>query len=99
MLTIFEFVPFAFRQAIDRVHRIGQTRPVTVHRFSVEDSIEDAIILLQDTKKGLASSVLGEGAEPGAKAGAAAALGAALSSQDLKKLFQRAIELHPKAQK
>ncbi|WFC93720.1 DNA helicase rad5 [Malassezia brasiliensis] len=28
-------------QAVDRIHRVGQTRPVTVHRLLVEDTIED----------------------------------------------------------
>ncbi|KAJ9566020.1 hypothetical protein OSB04_001986 [Centaurea solstitialis] len=34
-------------QAIDRAHRIGQTRPVTVLRLTVKDTIEDRILALQ----------------------------------------------------
>lgn len=34
-------------QAIDRAHRIGQTRPVTVFRFTVKDTVEDRILALQ----------------------------------------------------
>lgn len=34
-------------QAIDRAHRIGQTRPVTVVRFTVKDTVEDRILALQ----------------------------------------------------
>ncbi|WFD36015.1 DNA helicase rad5 [Malassezia cuniculi] len=40
-------------QAVDRVHRIGQTRPVTVHRLLVDDTIEDRIIAIQKRKQDL----------------------------------------------
>src|SRR5690349_7111857 len=35
-------------QAIDRVHRIGQTKPVHVHRFTIKNTIEDRIKQLQE---------------------------------------------------
>ncbi|XWS68430.1 hypothetical protein CRYUN_Cryun04dG0089000 [Craigia yunnanensis] len=38
-------------QAIDRAHRIGQTRPVTVTRITIKDTVEDRILSLQDEKK------------------------------------------------
>jgi len=50
-------------QAIDRVHRIGQTRPVTVTRFVIKNSIEERILQLQERKKLLAKSVLGTQSE------------------------------------
>ena len=34
-------------QAIDRAHRIGQTRDVHVSRFTVKNTIEDRILALQ----------------------------------------------------
>ncbi|CCH45875.1 hypothetical protein BN7_5462 [Wickerhamomyces ciferrii] len=37
-------------QSGDRVHRIGQFRPVKITRFCIEDSIESRIIELQDKK-------------------------------------------------
>ena len=37
-------------QAIDRVHRIGQTRPVKVFQFVCTDTIEDRVIEIQDKK-------------------------------------------------
>lgn len=40
-------------QAVDRVHRIGQTRPVTVHRLLIDDTIEDRIIAIQKRKQAL----------------------------------------------
>lgn len=39
--------PYAEDQAVDRAHRIGQTRPVTVSRFTVKDTVEDRILALQ----------------------------------------------------
>lgn len=38
-------------QAIDRVHRMGQTDPVKVIRFVVERSIEEKMLRIQDRKK------------------------------------------------
>jgi SNF2 family DNA or RNA helicase len=37
-------------QAIDRVHRIGQDKPVKVYKFLIKDTVEDNIIRLQDKK-------------------------------------------------
>lgn len=39
--------PSAEQQAIDRAHRLGQERPVTVVRFIIKDSIEERILDLQ----------------------------------------------------
>lgn len=49
-------------QAHDRCHRIGQTRPVEIHRIIVKDSIDDRILALQERKKGLGDACFGEGA-------------------------------------
>ena len=37
-------------QAIDRIHRLGQTKPVSVFRYLVKDSIENRILLIQKRK-------------------------------------------------
>lgn len=34
-------------QAVDRAHRIGQTRPVTVSRITIKNTVEDRILALQ----------------------------------------------------
>ncbi|MBM4343690.1 MAG: SNF2 helicase associated domain-containing protein [Deltaproteobacteria bacterium] len=50
--------PAVEQQASDRVHRIGQTRPVLVVRLAVEDSVEDQILQLQHRKRYLATSAI-----------------------------------------
>ncbi len=45
-------------QATDRVHRIGQQRPVTVYRLVTEDTVEEKILKLHETKRDLADSLL-----------------------------------------
>ncbi|KNE56052.1 hypothetical protein AMAG_01895 [Allomyces macrogynus ATCC 38327] len=49
------------RQAIDRIYRIGQTRPVTVVRFAMENSVEERVLLLQEKKRKMAEDAFGEG--------------------------------------
>ena len=49
-------------QAADRAHRIGQTRPVLVHRLVAEDTVEERIVSLQTRKRELADAALGKGA-------------------------------------
>ncbi|MGO4255050.1 DEAD/DEAH box helicase [Marmoricola sp. RAF53] len=48
-------------QATDRAYRIGQTRPVQVHRFVTEGTIEQKVGDLLARKRGLADAVLGSG--------------------------------------
>ena len=45
-------------QATDRVHRIGQQRPVTVYRLVTENTVEEKILRLHETKRDLADSLL-----------------------------------------
>ena len=45
-------------QASDRVHRIGQERPVTVYRIVAKDTIEEKIVDLHAFKRDLAESLL-----------------------------------------
>ncbi len=48
-------------QATDRAHRIGQTKPVQVHRLVTRGTIEERIAQLLADKRTLADSVLGRG--------------------------------------
>ncbi|AEE32545.1 unnamed protein product [Arabidopsis thaliana] len=47
-------------QAIDRAHRIGQTRPVTVTRITIKNTVEDRILALQEEKRKMVASAFGE---------------------------------------
>ncbi|MCR2827681.1 DEAD/DEAH box helicase, partial [Microbacterium sp. zg.Y909] len=50
--------PAAESQAVDRTHRIGQTRPVNVYRLVAEGTIEQKVMALQERKARLFQSVL-----------------------------------------
>jgi SNF2 family DNA or RNA helicase len=47
-------------QAIDRAHRIGQTRQVFAYRLIAENTIEEKVLALQAQKRELADSILNE---------------------------------------
>ncbi|MGW6910789.1 DEAD/DEAH box helicase [Streptomyces sp. NPDC054940] len=53
--------PAVEAQATDRAYRIGQTRPVQVHRLIAEGTIEDRIADMLNRKRELADAVLGGG--------------------------------------
>ncbi|MFP3986437.1 DEAD/DEAH box helicase [Streptomyces sp. E11-3] len=53
--------PAVEAQATDRAYRIGQNRPVQVHRLIAEGTIEDRIAEMLERKQVLADSVLGSG--------------------------------------
>ncbi len=50
--------PAVEAQAIDRTHRIGQTRPVFAYRLIARDTVEEKIMALQATKRTLAESII-----------------------------------------
>jgi len=49
-----QFNPAAEAQAVDRVHRLGQDREVTIKRYIMDKSFEEKMLSLQDKKKALA---------------------------------------------
>ena len=53
--------PATEAQAIDRTHRIGQTRNVIVYRLIARDTIEQKVMALQARKAELFASVIDEG--------------------------------------
>lgn len=51
--------PAVMDQAADRAHRIGQPRPVQVHRFASEGTVEERVLQLLAAKREQADLVLG----------------------------------------
>jgi non-specific serine/threonine protein kinase len=52
--------PAVEQQAIDRTHRIGQTKNIFAYRMICKDSIEDKILQLQDRKRILAKDLIAD---------------------------------------
>jgi SNF2 family DNA or RNA helicase len=50
--------PAVERQAVDRSHRIGQTRTVFNYKFITKDTVEEKILALQERKKALADNII-----------------------------------------
>ena len=50
--------PAVEAQAIDRSHRIGQSRHVFAYRLIARDTIEEKILDLQNTKREIASAII-----------------------------------------
>jgi SNF2 family DNA or RNA helicase len=69
--------PATEAQAVDRTHRIGQTRNVMVYRLIAKDTIEEKVMALKARKAELFSSVMDEGN----------AFGTGLDADDIRGLF------------
>ncbi|KAH7930552.1 hypothetical protein BV22DRAFT_1078743 [Leucogyrophana mollusca] len=52
--------PAVENQAVDRIHRLGQTRPVTTVKLIIENSIEARLLEVQRKKTELANMTLGQ---------------------------------------
>ncbi|MHB1290098.1 DEAD/DEAH box helicase, partial [Georgenia sp.] len=70
--------PATEAQAVDRVHRIGQTRSVMVYRLVAKDTIEEKVMALKENKARLFQSVMSD----------AALADAALSADDVRALLE-----------
>ena len=55
-----DFNPENDRQAEDRVHRIGQTKPVTVYKLVTEETVDKDIFDMGERKQVLSRAVLGD---------------------------------------
>jgi len=69
--------PATEAQAVDRTHRIGQTRNVMVYRLVARDTIEEKVMALKARKAELFSSVMDQGN----------VFGAAIDADDIRGLF------------
>ncbi len=70
--------PATEAQAVDRAHRIGQTRPVHVYRLISEETIEEKVMELKERKAELFAQVVdGEGAS-----------GSGITAEDIRALFE-----------
>lgn len=56
--------PAVEAQAVDRAHRIGQTRPVFAYRLIARDTVEEKILELQRDKRQLAEAIISADAGP-----------------------------------
>lgn len=54
--------PAVEQQAIDRTHRIGQTKNIFAYRMICKDTIEDKILQLQEKKRALAKDIIADDA-------------------------------------
>ena len=52
--------PAVEAQAVDRAHRIGQTKQVFACRLIARDTVEEKVLELQKTKRDLAAAIIGE---------------------------------------
>jgi superfamily II DNA or RNA helicase len=51
--------PAVEAQAVDRTHRIGQTRQIFAYRLIARDTVEEKVLRLQETKRNLADAIIG----------------------------------------
>ena len=52
--------PAVEAQAVDRTHRIGQTRSVFAYRLIAKDTVEEKVLALQDTKREIADAIINQ---------------------------------------
>jgi superfamily II DNA or RNA helicase len=69
--------PAVEQQAVDRTHRIGQSKQVIVYRLIAKDTIEEKVMALKARKSKLFASMMDEGS----------AFSGAITADDIKELF------------
>lgn len=69
--------PQVERQAMDRAHRIGQTKSVNVYKLVTQNAVEEKVVALQERKQAIFDAIMQENAEAMA----------ALTWEDVRALF------------
>jgi SNF2 family DNA or RNA helicase len=70
--------PAVETQAADRAYRIGQTRPVFVYKLIAQDTVEERVLELQQSKQDLFNAIITP--EP--------AIFREMKQEDLRRLFE-----------
>lgn len=78
--------PALEEQAVDRIHRIGQTRPVEVHRFICRGTVEEHVERMKERKRALRRGVLRD-ATDGPQLADRSATASGLSASELRALL------------
>ena len=81
--------PAAENQAIDRAHRIGQTKSVMVYRYVAEGTIEQKVLALQRRKAELFDSLMSEAGTFEGRGPSGQAFSQTVTAEDIKGLFER----------
>ncbi|KAH7020950.1 SNF2 family N-terminal domain-containing protein [Microdochium trichocladiopsis] len=82
--------PFVEEQAIDRVHRLTQKVDVIVYKLTVEDTVEERILELQEKKRALADAAIEGAAASGGVGGRGGKQGMGLGLKEMIALFKHA---------
>ncbi|WP_413332104.1 DEAD/DEAH box helicase [Brevibacterium sp. GP-SGM9] len=80
--------PASENQAIDRAHRIGQTKNVMVYRYVTEGTIEEKVLALQKRKAELFDSLMTEGGTFAGRGPEGQAFSQSVSAEDIRGLLE-----------
>ena len=80
--------PATENQAIDRAHRIGQTKNVMVYRYVAEGTIEEKVLALQKKKAELFDSLMSDGGTVEGRGPSGQAFSQSVTAEDIRGLLE-----------
>ncbi|SMX95159.1 Superfamily II DNA or RNA helicase, SNF2 family [Brevibacterium sp. 239c] len=80
--------PATENQAIDRAHRIGQTKNVMVYRYVAEGTIEEKVLALQKKKAELFDSLMTDGGASDGRSPNGQAFSQTVTAEDIRELLE-----------